>query len=105
METKRVKDLMVPLDEYGVVPQDATLIDAILKYEEAMKKRDRSRQPYRAVLVVDNKGQVIGKLGQLAFLKALEPQHHALSDISRLPGAGAGCSTKRQPPESDADRR
>ncbi len=88
MEVKRVKDLMVTLDRYGVVSQDATLLDAILKYDEAMKKRDRSRQPFRAVLVVDHKGQIIGKLGQLAFLKALEPQHHVLNDISKLPGAG-----------------
>jgi len=88
MNERRVKDIMVPIDRYGVVSQDATLLDAILKYDEAMKKRDRRRQPFRAVLVVDDKGQVIGKLGQLAFLKALEPQHHVLSDISKLSGSG-----------------
>ena len=88
MAEKCVKDIMLLLDRYGVVSQDSTLLDAIMKYEEAMRKRDRSRQPFRAVLVVDNDGRIIGKLGQLSLLKALEPQHHTLSDISKLSGAG-----------------
>lgn len=88
MNEKRVKDLMVPLDHYGLVSQDDTLLDAVLKLEEAQKKRDRRRQPFRAVLVVDDKGKVIGKLGQLAFLKALEPQRNVLGDMSKLANAG-----------------
>ena len=89
METKLVKDLMVPLDRYGVVSQDDTLYEAIRKFEEAMKKRDRRRQPFRAVLVADEKNSIIGKLGQLAFLKALEPHHSILSDMSKLSSSGA----------------
>lgn len=88
MNTKRVKDIMVPLDRYGIVPQNATLLDAVTVYEEAMKKRDRTRQPFRAVLVVDDEGRIIGKFGQLAFLRALEPQHNILSDMSKLSGSG-----------------
>lgn len=88
MNEKVVKDLMVPLDDYPVVSQDATLLEAILEFEAAQKKRDRGRQPHRAVLVVDENGKVIGKLGQLAFLKALEPQRNILSDMSRLSVAG-----------------
>ena len=89
METKLVKDLMVPLDKYGVVSQDDTIHDAILKFEEAMKNRDRGRQPFRAVLVTDEKNNVVGKLGQFAFLKALEPHHTVLSDMSKLSSSGA----------------
>ena len=85
---KTIKDLMVPLDQYGVVSEDATLLDAVKEYDEAMKRRDRSRQPFRAVLVKDKKGEIIGKLGQLAFLKALEPQHHMLADMSKFSSSG-----------------
>lgn len=85
---RTVKDLMVPLDQYGVVSEDATLLDAIQVYDEAMKKRDRKRQPFRAVLVQDKKGRIVGKLGQLAFLKALEPQHHMLADMSKFSSSG-----------------
>jgi CBS domain-containing protein len=89
MEAKLVKDLMVPLDRYGVVSQDDTLHEAIRKFEEAMKKRDRRRQPFRAVLVTDEKNNIVGKLGQLAFLRALEPHHSVLSDMSKLSSSGA----------------
>ncbi len=88
MQNKRVKDVMVPLSEYGVVDQNATLIEALEVFEEAMRRRDRSRQPFRAVLVLDENKNVVGKLGQLAFLKALEPKRNVLGDIGKLTRAG-----------------
>jgi predicted transcriptional regulator len=88
MDEKRVKDLMVPLDDYGLVDENASLLEAILTLEDAQKKRDPNRQPFRAVLVVDKNRKVIGKLGQLAFLKALEPRRNILGDLSRLSDAG-----------------
>jgi len=88
MDTKCVKDLMVPLDNYGLVSQEATLLDAVLELDKAQKKRDRRRQPFRSVLIVDENKKVIGKLGQLAFLKAIEPQRNILGDMSKLTNAG-----------------
>jgi CBS domain-containing protein len=88
MDTKRVKDIMVPLQEYGIVDEDSTLINAIMIFDEAHRKRNRNRPPHRAVLVVDKNKKVVGKLGQLAFLKALEPQHNILTDMSKLSSAG-----------------
>jgi len=88
MNEKRVKDLMVPLDRYGLVSQDATLFEAIQVLQEAQKKRDRRRQPFRAVLIIDENKKVVGKLGELAFLKALEPKRNVLGDISKLSSAG-----------------
>lgn len=88
MESRRVKDLMVPLDEYPVVSPNTSMLDAILTLNEAQKKRDRGRQPYRAVLVADQNGQIIGKLGQLAFLKALEPKFRMMGDLGQLRSAG-----------------
>ncbi len=88
MDKKRVKDLMVPLDRYGLVSQDATLLEAIQVLQKAQEKRDRGRQPFRAVLVIDENKKVIGKLGELAFLKALEPKRNALGDVSKLSSAG-----------------
>ncbi len=88
MEDKRVKDLMIPLDEYPVVSLEASLLDAILTITEAQKKRAPGLQPYRAVLVADRSGKIIGKLGQLAFLKALEPKYRHLGDLQKLRSAG-----------------
>jgi predicted transcriptional regulator len=88
VEKKHVKDLMVPLELYPTVTEDNTLLDTVMKFEEVQRRRDRTRQPYRAVLVVDKSGRVVGKLGQLGFLKALEPQRNILGDMGKLTVAG-----------------
>ena len=42
METIKVKDLMVPLDQYVCVSEDATLYEAVVALEEA-QARNASR--------------------------------------------------------------
>jgi CBS domain-containing protein len=88
MDKKTVKDLMVPLDEYPLVRDNATLLDAALALDEALKNLPPGRQPYRAVLVTDKDGRVIGKIGQWIFLKALEPKYGVLGDLGKLARAG-----------------
>jgi hypothetical protein len=88
MDKKLVKDLMVPLEEYAVVDEEDTLLDALLALDEAQKKLPPGRQPYRAVLVRGKKGDVVGKLGQLVFLNALEPKYSVLGDLGKLARAG-----------------
>ncbi|MFH1373086.1 MAG: CBS domain-containing protein [bacterium] len=88
MEIRSVKELMVPRDQYAVVSQEATLLEAILIMEEAQKRRDRRWQPFRSVLVADENDKIVGKLGQLAFLKALQPQRGVLRDTNKLASAG-----------------
>ncbi len=84
MEIKKVKDLMVPLDEYAVVSETASLLEAIEALDEAQKRLPEGKQPYRAVLVARKDGKIIGKIGQLAFLKALEPKYNVLADMEKL---------------------
>jgi CBS domain-containing protein len=88
MLTKSVKDLMLPLDDYAVVPQEATLLDAVIALENAQSKLPPNREPHRAVLVVDEKNQIVGKLGHLAFLKALEPKYSSVGDMGVLSRVG-----------------
>jgi len=72
-----VKDLMVPLSEYATVSEDATLYDAVMSLEEAQEKFEdkHTRYRHRAILVLDKDGKVIGKIGQLDVLRALEPKY------------------------------
>lgn len=88
MELRSVKELMVPREQYAVVSVDATLLDAIQAMEEAQKRVDSQMQPFRAVLVEDRNHNIVGKIGQLAFLKALQPQRNILDDTGRLASAG-----------------
>lgn len=79
---------MVPLDQYPKVKVDGTLIEAVRVLEAARKAMPSGRQPYQAVLVIDEAGRVVGKIGQLALLKALEPRNQVADDMDRLARAG-----------------
>ena len=88
MQHRTVRDLMVPLEEYAVVGPEASLLDAVLALDEAQGKVPPGRHPHRAVLVVGPGGEVVGKLGHLGFLKALEPRYNAMGDLKTLSRVG-----------------
>ena len=89
MEELTVKDLMVPLEEYATVSEEATLFEAVMALEAAQGKIDRTQHKYlhRAILVLDKGGNVVGKISQMDVLRALEPKYKELGDavsISRV---------------------
>ncbi len=88
MDTKKVKDLMVSLEDYAIVDENATLLDAVVELERAQSRLAEGRMKHRAVLIRNRNGKIIGKLGHLAFLKALEPKYSTLGDLSTLARAG-----------------
>ena len=85
MKSKTVKDIMVPIDEYATVGEDATLIDAVMALEKAQLEFDQTRYRHRAILVLDENNRVIGKISQHDVIKALEP--HYQKSGSRKQGA------------------
>jgi CBS domain-containing protein len=88
MEIKKVKDLMIPLENYASVHMNATLLDAALEMRKSQNKLIPGMQPIRAVLVVDDDNNIIGKMGHLAFLKALEPKYNKIIDFEKLSRVG-----------------
>jgi CBS domain-containing protein len=90
MEATSVKDLMVPLEEYATVTEDASLFDAVMALERAQQELDRERYKYlhRAVLVKDETGKIVGKISQLDAMRALEPKYQEMGDMGRLSFAG-----------------
>lgn len=70
-----VKDLMVPLDEYATVSENATLLEAVTALEKAQSEFDHDRYRHRAVLILGKDGNVVGKVSQLDILRALEPKY------------------------------
>ncbi len=85
-----VGDLMVPLDEYATVSQEATLYEAVLSLEKAQEDLDRKRYLYlhRAILVYDDNHKIVGKISQLDVLRALEPKYSEMGDMRTLSRAG-----------------
>ncbi len=80
----KVKDLMVPLDEYATVPEDATLYEAVQALMEAQAKFDNLPYKHRAILVYDKKKRIVGKISQLDVVRALEPKYGEMGDIKSL---------------------
>ncbi len=79
-----VKELMVPLSEYATVPEGSTLFDAVLALEKAQEEFDHTKYKHRGVLILGKDKQVIGKLGQLDVLRALEPKDENPDEINEL---------------------
>ena len=87
-ETKRVKDLMIPLAEYPTVPDSATLLDAVRTLQRSRLTHTSDRQPPRAVLITNMNRKVVGQIGHLDFLKALEPKYGLIGDLDMLSRVG-----------------
>jgi len=84
MKKYLVKDLMVPLSEYATVSEGATLLETLLALEKAQEEFQHTRYSHRAVLILDKNKQVIGKLSQLDFLRALERENEHIEQINSI---------------------
>lgn len=81
MKEVNVEDLMIPLKQYSTISENAGLIDAINALEEAQKRVNRSMNQHRAMLVLNDLNNVVGKISQLDILKALQSDS---KDVNRL---------------------
>jgi CBS domain-containing protein len=70
---KKVKDLMIPLEDYPHIPYWFTLRQAMAIVREAAIKFEGNFEP-RAVLVFDDKYQLMGILTLRDIIKGLEPK-------------------------------
>lgn len=70
---KKVKDLMIPLEDYPHIPYWFTLRQAMAIIREATLKFEATFEP-RAVLVFDEKYQLMGMLTLRDIIKGLEPR-------------------------------
>jgi len=71
--TKKIKDLMIPLEDYPHIPYWFTLRQAMAIVREASIKFEGSFEP-RAVLVFDEKYQLMGMLTLRDIIRGLEPK-------------------------------
>lgn len=70
---KKVRDLMIPLEDYPHIPYWFTLRQAMAIVREATIKFEGTFEP-RAVLVFDEKYQLMGMLTLRDIIKGLEPR-------------------------------
>lgn len=96
MESVITKDIMVPLEDYATVSENATLHEAVKALEEAQKKFDQNKYRHRAILVFDSGGNIVGKLSQLDVLKSLEPRYEGIGEMKGLSRYGVDAEYIRQ---------
>lgn len=84
MKSISVKEIMVPLSEYATVPEDATLFEAIIALEDAQIKHVKSPYSHKAILVFNKENKIVGKIGQVDVLRALEPKYLKIIDSGSL---------------------
>lgn len=84
MKSYSVKDLMVPIDEYATVDENATVFEAVAALEKT--QQDQRTYHHRAILVLNKSKKVIGKLSMLDLIKTLEPKYFEMQDRNGAAG-------------------
>ncbi|MDJ0765517.1 MAG: CBS domain-containing protein [Myxococcota bacterium] len=87
MTDKKVKDLMLPLSEYATISGERTIQEALNALDKAQLDLTDERHHHRSVLVLDEAGEVVGKLSHWAILRKLEPKFLKDEDLAVISGA------------------
>jgi Mg/Co/Ni transporter MgtE len=85
-EEKRVKDIMVPIEEYDKVDVDSQFCDvlSILKRNyENMKTGLNGRRLHRTLYVTDADNAIVGKISMYALIRALVPEPAKAPEVSK----------------------
>ena len=90
-----VKEVMIPVDEFPSVSEDASLYEAFLELEKAHDALEGKNYRPRAVLVLDRAGKAAGKLNLWDSLRALEPKYAEMADFDRLTHFGINAEFMR----------
>jgi predicted transcriptional regulator len=88
MENKRVKDLMLSLSEYATIDSKSTIHQALVALSKAQMGLTQDRHHHRAILVLDEKQHVVGKLTYGSILRSLEPKLFKQTDHEALSRSG-----------------
>jgi len=76
MPTRRVGEIMIPIERFPSVTDSSTLKDAIRVIEEAQLEVDRKKSLPRVLLVFDAIGVMVGYVRRRDIMRGLEPQSY-----------------------------
>ncbi|WP_432734595.1 CBS domain-containing protein [Maridesulfovibrio sp. FT414] len=78
MKNLKVKDLMIPAEEYCRVRKETTLYEA-MQILVCQGKEKNLAHPHRDLLVEDENGDIIGKVTMLDIFKSMEPSYFKMN--------------------------
>ena len=83
-----VKDVMLSLAEYATIGRGCTIEEALTELSKSKLGLTNNRHHHRAILVLDDDGNVIGKLSHWAVLKSLDSGALRNPDLDNLSHKG-----------------
>jgi predicted transcriptional regulator len=98
MEKMKVRELMIPIDQFPKISREDAFYDALLTLEESQKKYLMGESEQRILLVQDEDGKVVGKISPIDLLRGLEPNYDEVEvgeDLARF-GIGYALKSMRQ---------
>jgi len=69
--TRQVKNIMVPIKEYPVVDEGATVLEAVMRLRDSFHKMDGTWYGFQSLMVLNEKGELTGILTLRSLLVAL----------------------------------
>jgi CBS domain-containing protein len=85
MEEKHLMDIMIPLKDYAVVSQEATIKEALKIMKESSERLSPEKFRHLGILVKDAEGNIVGKLTQADILRGIVPDYKDIGDSSLSP--------------------
>lgn len=83
-----IREIMLSLDEYATIDSRATLKDALQALDKAQLGLTCDRHHHRAIIVLDRRDGVLGKLTHRSILRALDREPLTEDDIASLQRSG-----------------
>jgi len=82
---KRVKDILIPIEEYEAASIDSQLCDAlaILKRNYEQIKKSRKGELHSTIFIRDHEGKIVGKISMYDLVKGLVPESVKGPEMSR----------------------
>ena len=84
MDTKKVKEVMIPLSDYTTVNENDTLEKAVKMLCLSQKGLAIDAYKHRAILVYNETGEITGKVSIFDILRALEPKYSQFGHSDHL---------------------
>jgi len=85
MEEKHLMDIMIPLKDYAVVSQDATIKEALKIMKESSERLSPEKFRHQGILVKDAEGNIVGKLTQADILRGIIPDYKDIGGSTLSP--------------------
>jgi CBS-domain-containing membrane protein len=86
MKSKTVKEMMVPVADYAVVQETASLKEALIALENQEKRYKDGPYRHRSLVVIDTNQHVVGRVSQIDIMRAMEPRYKGIGDTSHIGG-------------------